>query len=99
MSGLPAAPVVDLNSDLGEGFGIWKLGDDEALLDIVTSANVACGFHAGDFRVMEVAVAMCQIHGFASAYAFFLGGSGNLERDRRRQTVYAVVASKGMTSA
>jgi SAM-dependent methyltransferase len=47
----------------------------------------------------EVAVAMCQIHGFASAYAFFLGGSGNLERDRRRQTVYAVVASKGMESA
>lgn len=39
---------VDLNSDLGEGFGIWRLGDDEALLDIVTSANVACGFHAGD---------------------------------------------------
>lgn len=39
---------VDLNSDLGEGFGAWSLGDDEALLDIVTSANVACGFHAGD---------------------------------------------------
>lgn len=39
---------VDLNSDLGEGFGIWRLGDDEALLEIVTSANVACGFHAGD---------------------------------------------------
>ncbi|WP_157246328.1 LamB/YcsF family protein [Nonomuraea typhae] len=40
--------VIDLNADLGEGFGIWKLGDDLALLDIVTSANVACGFHAGD---------------------------------------------------
>ena len=39
---------VDLNSDLGEGFGVWRLGDDEALLEIVTSANVACGFHAGD---------------------------------------------------
>ncbi|CAN5287008.1 hypothetical protein BH18ACT14_BH18ACT14_20370 [soil metagenome] len=47
----------------------------------------------------EVAVAMCQIQGFASAYAFFPGGSGNLERDRRRQTVYAVVASKRTTSA
>ena len=47
----------------------------------------------------EVAVAMCQIQGFASAYAFFPGGSGNLERDRRRQTVYAVVATKGMPSA
>ncbi|MET8386877.1 5-oxoprolinase subunit PxpA [Streptosporangium canum] len=40
--------VIDLNADLGEGFGIWRLGDDLALLDVVTSANIACGFHAGD---------------------------------------------------
>lgn len=40
--------AVDLNSDLGESFGVWVLGDDDALLEIVTSANVACGFHAGD---------------------------------------------------
>jgi UPF0271 protein len=40
--------TVDLNADLGEGFGAWRLGDDEAMLDVVTSANVACGFHAGD---------------------------------------------------
>jgi 5-oxoprolinase (ATP-hydrolysing) subunit A len=40
--------VVDLNADVGESFGRWRLGDDEALLDVVTSANVACGFHAGD---------------------------------------------------
>ncbi|MDB6181912.1 LamB/YcsF family protein [Paracoccus fistulariae] len=39
---------IDLNSDLGEGYGAWKMGDDEAMLDIVSSANVACGFHAGD---------------------------------------------------
>ena len=39
---------VDLNADLGEGFGIWQLGDDAAMLGIVTSANLACGFHAGD---------------------------------------------------
>jgi UPF0271 protein len=39
---------IDLNADLGESFGVWKLGDDEAMLDLVTSANVACGFHAGD---------------------------------------------------
>jgi UPF0271 protein len=41
-------PVIDLNADLGEGFGAWDLGDDAALLGAVTSANVACGFHAGD---------------------------------------------------
>jgi UPF0271 protein len=39
---------IDLNADLGEGFGAWSLGDDDAMLRIVTSANVACGFHAGD---------------------------------------------------
>ena len=39
---------IDLNADLGEGFGPWRMGDDEALLDVVSSANVACGFHAGD---------------------------------------------------
>jgi UPF0271 protein len=52
---------IDLNADLGEGFGRWQLGDDEALLDIVTSANVACGFHAGDpatmHRICRAAVA------------------------------------------
>ncbi|HYZ66368.1 MAG TPA: 5-oxoprolinase subunit PxpA [Mycobacterium sp.] len=40
--------TVDLNADLGESFGVWRLGDDEAMLDVVTSANIACGFHAGD---------------------------------------------------
>jgi 5-oxoprolinase (ATP-hydrolysing) subunit A len=40
--------AIDLNADLGEGFGVWQLGDDDAMLGIVTSANVACGFHAGD---------------------------------------------------
>ncbi|MFB9331777.1 LamB/YcsF family protein [Actinoplanes octamycinicus] len=44
---------MDLNADLGEGFGAWRLGDDDALLDIVTSANVACGFHAGDPSTMH----------------------------------------------
>ncbi len=40
--------AIDLNADLGEGFGVWRLGDDDAMLGIVSSANVACGFHAGD---------------------------------------------------
>lgn len=41
-------PSIDLNADLAEGFGVWELGDDDAMLDIVTSANLACGFHAGN---------------------------------------------------
>ncbi|MEU0289030.1 5-oxoprolinase subunit PxpA [Streptomyces sp. NPDC005908] len=52
---------IDLNADLGEGFGHWRLTDDEQLLSVVTSANVACGFHAGDAptmrRVCELAAA------------------------------------------
>lgn len=44
---------IDLNSDLGESYGTWQLGDDEAMLDIVTSANVACGFHAGDALTLQ----------------------------------------------
>ncbi|MEV6014325.1 MULTISPECIES: 5-oxoprolinase subunit PxpA [unclassified Streptomyces] len=44
---------IDLNADLGEGFGRWRLTDDEQLLSVVTSANVACGFHAGDAVTMR----------------------------------------------
>ncbi|WP_067826134.1 LamB/YcsF family protein [Nocardia inohanensis] len=44
---------VDLNSDLGEGFGVYRMGDDAAMLEVVTSANIACGFHAGDPSIMR----------------------------------------------
>jgi len=56
---------MDLNADLGESFGRWTLGDDERLVAHITSANVACGFHAGDFRVMEATVALCSAAGVA----------------------------------
>jgi len=56
---------MDLNADLGESYGQWKLGDDEALVTHITSANVACGFHAGDFNVMEATVALCKSAGVA----------------------------------
>ena len=48
---------IDLNSDLGEGFGAWRLGDDPAMLELVSSANIACGFHAGDPSIM---IATCR---------------------------------------
>ncbi|HXR71396.1 5-oxoprolinase subunit PxpA [Actinocrinis sp.] len=54
---------IDLNADLGEGFGRWQLTDDEALLAIVTSANVACGFHAGDPSTMRRVCALAAAHG------------------------------------
>lgn len=46
------AKTIDLNADMGEGFGPWKMGNDAALLDVVSSANIACGFHAGDADTM-----------------------------------------------
>jgi len=56
---------VDLNSDLGEGFGRWSLGDDEAMLDVVSSANVACGFHAGDPASIRRTVRLAAARGVA----------------------------------
>jgi UPF0271 protein len=56
---------MDLNADLGEGFGVWRLGDDGALLDVVTSANVACGFHAGDATTMRRVCAAAASRGVA----------------------------------
>jgi 5-oxoprolinase (ATP-hydrolysing) subunit A len=56
---------MDLNADLGESFGRWTLGDDERLVAHLSSANLACGFHAGDFRVMETTVALCRRAGVA----------------------------------
>jgi UPF0271 protein len=56
---------VDLNSDLGEGYGRWALGDDAAMLEVVTSANVACGFHAGDPATIERTVGTAVERGVA----------------------------------
>ena len=56
---------MDLNSDLGEGYGHWALGDDAALLEVVTSANVACGFHAGDPATIDRTVRTATDHGVA----------------------------------
>jgi UPF0271 protein len=54
---------VDLNADLGESFGAWQMGADAELLPLISSANVACGFHAGDPRVMARIVALAKRHG------------------------------------
>jgi 5-oxoprolinase (ATP-hydrolysing) subunit A len=58
-------PVMDLNADLGESYGAWRLGDDDALLQIVTSANIACGFHAGDPLTIRRACASAVTRGVA----------------------------------
>ena len=56
---------VDLNSDLGESFGTYTIGSDDRVLALVSSANVACGFHAGDPSVMGATVAACRAQGVA----------------------------------
>jgi UPF0271 protein len=56
-------PTIDLNCDLGESFGAYKMGMDEEILPLITSANIACGFHGGDPLIMERTVALCKVHG------------------------------------
>ena len=57
--------ILDLNCDLGESFGAWRLGDDAGVLPHITSANIACGFHAGDPQTMRATVALALAHGVA----------------------------------
>jgi UPF0271 protein len=68
---------VDLNADLGESYGSWRMGDDEALFDVVTSANVACGFHAGDpvtmLRTCRAAAARGVVVGAHPSYPDLVG--------------------------
>jgi UPF0271 protein len=56
---------IDLNSDLGESFGAYKIGYDDELFPMLSSANVACGFHGGDPRTLERTIAACKAHGIA----------------------------------
>lgn len=57
--------TIDLNSDLGESFGPWKMGQDESLMPSITSANIACGLHAGDPSVMRQTIRLAKQHGVA----------------------------------
>lgn len=56
---------IDLNCDMGESFGAWRMGDDAGVMPWITSANIACGFHAGDSATMEATVALAHAHGVA----------------------------------
>lgn len=56
---------IDINSDMGEGFGIYRVGDDAAMLDIATTANLACGYHAGDPSIMTAICRTAKIKGVA----------------------------------
>ena len=56
-------PFLDLNCDLGESFGAYTIGSDEAIIPYITSANIACGYHAGDPAVMHRSVALCRKYG------------------------------------
>ena len=65
--------TIDLNSDMGEGFGVYRMGDDAGMLEIVTSANIACGFHAGDPLIMHDVVKRARENGVAiGAHPSFL---------------------------
>lgn len=96
--------TIDLNCDMGEGFGPWRMGDDAGMLDIVTSANVACGFHAGDPVIMtetarlarEKGVRIGAHPGFNDLWGFGrrpIGGDS--PRDLERMVAYQIGALMG----
>ena len=99
--------TIDLNADLGEGFGVWRLGDDDALLSIITSANVACGFHAGDpstmRRVCDAAASQGVTVGAQVGYRDLAGfGRRRIEYDLhelRDDVLYQVAALDGFCRA
>ncbi|WP_344835304.1 5-oxoprolinase subunit PxpA [Actinocorallia longicatena] len=99
--------MMDLNADLGEGFGAWQLGDDLALLSVVTSANIACGFHAGDPLIMrttcEGAVARNVAIGAQVSYRD-LAGFGRRSMDvpfeeLTAEILYQIAALEGIAKA
>jgi UPF0271 protein len=100
-------PAIDLNADLGEGFGAWRLGDDEALLAVVTSANIACGFHAGDPLILRRCCAAAVTRGVAiGAQVSYrdLAGFGRREMDvpadeLTAEVLYQLAALDGIARA
>ncbi|MFC4913467.1 LamB/YcsF family protein [Actinomadura gamaensis] len=100
-------PVMDINADLAEGFGVWELGDDLALLDVITSANVACGFHAGDPLIMRRVCAAAVERGVAiGAQVSYrdLAGFGRREMDvapseLAAEVLYQLAALDGIARA
>lgn len=99
--------TIDLNSDLGEGYGAWQMGDDAAMLDIVSSANVACGFHAGDpqglMATLEQAAARGVAVGAHVSYPDRVGfGRRNMDvapDDLRADVIYQIGALQGLARA
>lgn len=98
---------IDLNSDLGEGFGAWRMGDDDAMLGIVSSANVACGFHAGDpagiLKTLRLAKARDVIVGAHVAYRDLAGfGRRNMDvasADLVADVIYQIGALQALAAA
>jgi UPF0271 protein len=84
---------IDLNCDLGESFGAWTLGDDAGVMPWITSANIACGFHAGDFSTMRKTVLLAKQHNVAiGAHVSLpdLQGFGRREMKISPSDVYAL---------
>lgn len=100
-------PSIDLNADVGESFGAWAMGDDCTLIKHVTSANIACGFHAGDPGIMRATIALAREHHVAiGAHPGFddFRGFGRRElrmapQDVEDIVVYQVAALAGMAAA
>lgn len=85
---------IDINADVGESFGHYQLGSDEELFKVITSANVACGFHAGDFRVMNHTIKIAKENNISiGAHPGYpdLQGFGRREMNMSPEEVYELV--------
>lgn len=99
--------TIDLNSDLGESLGAWRMGDDEAMLGVVSSANVACGFHAGDpagiLRTVQAASRGGVVIGAHVSYPDLVGfGRRDMDiapTDLMADVMYQIGALKGLAVA
>lgn len=99
--------MIDLNSDLGESFGAWRMGDDSAMLDVVSSANVACGFHAGDpagiLKTLRAAAERGIAIGAHVGYRDLVGfGRRNMDPTSEEligDVIYQIGALKGLAAA
>ena len=100
--------TLDLNCDMGESFGAYEIGDDAAMLEVVTTANIACGFHAGDPVVIQRTIRNAKRNGvaigahpsFADLYGFGRRRiTGDRPDDLEAQLIYQIAAVRGMAAA
>lgn len=98
--------IIDINADVGEGYGIYRFGSDQELMKSITSANIACGFHAGDYQLMDQTILLAKQHdvkvgahpGYPDRYGFGRKEMNYSLDEIRNQLLYQIGAIKSLAS-